>query len=370
MKTLIFYSKAGGGHQKAAELIASGLSSRAVQVKVKNGFDLDGAGGFDFAPFAYRLLMGPLYFLWITIVGLQRSFAGFFLLEISYQIGKLFLYKKFEKLILDYKPQSVVSTYYFFAKLAREISQKHQLNLKITTVVTDPFSPEKVWFTDPDGDYLVYTEEAQHLALSYGLKSPQLKVIGPVVDLEPVNKTRFETVKNQLNFDFTKPILLILGGGDGLQKGTEILKAVLSTKPGLQTAVVCGRNQKLFDDCKSLINTFETGSTVKLFKFVDFVSELISISSVVVSKAGPGVVFEVLKQAKPLLLCEYIWPQEEGVVSFVEKNQLGSFKPEVTDLILEICNVLSSEIVFQKIDSGQLNFDLDAGLNNCLNELI
>ena len=370
MKTLIFYCKAGGGHQKAAELIASGLVSKGGQAEVKNGFDLDDRGGFDFAPFAYRLLIGPLYFLWLIIVSLQRSFAGFFLLEICYQIGKLFLYKKFEKLILNYKPQSVVSTYYFFAKLAREISQKYKLNLKITTVVTDPFSPEKVWFTDAAGDYLVYTKEAQDLALSYGLNLSQLKVIGPVVDLEPINKTKLETVKNELNFDFEKPILFILGGGDGIQKGSQILETLLNAKPDLQSIVVCGRNQKLYDDCNLLINSFETGSTVKLFKFVDFVSELISISTVVVSKAGPGVVFEVLMLGKPLILCEYIWPQEEGVVSFVEKNEFGSFKPETDDLIQEISKVLSGKIVFQKIDAGQLNFDLDTGLNNCINELI
>jgi UDP-N-acetylglucosamine:LPS N-acetylglucosamine transferase len=370
MKTLIFYSKAGGGHQKAAELIASGLTTTGVEVKVKNGFDLDDSGGFDFAPFAYRLLMGPLYFLWLIIVSLQRSFAGFFLLEISYQIGKLFLYGKFEKLILEYKPQSVVSTYYFFAKLAREISQKHQLNIKITTVVTDPFSPEKVWFTDSDGDYLVYTKQAQDLALSYGLKSSHLKVIGPVVDLEPVNKANLEAIKYQLNFDFEKPTLLILGGGDGLQKGAEILKAVLITKPGLQTIVVCGRNQKLFDDCQLLINSFEAGSTVKLFKFVDFVSELISISSVVVSKAGPGVVFEVLNRSKPLILCEYIWPQELGIVTFVESNKLGTFKPKVDELIEEIDHILSGKKTLQIFNPNRLGFNLDSGLSNCLKELI
>lgn len=370
MKTLIFYSNTGGGHQKAARLIASGLSSRGQEVLAVNGFDLDNTGGFDFIPAAYKLLIGPLNFMWYIIIWLQRSFAGFFLLEISYQVGKLFLYKKFEKLILRNQPQSVVSTYYFFAKLAREISQKHQLDLKITTVVTDPFSPEKVWFTDSNGDYLVFTKEARDLALSYGLKSSQLKVIDPIVDLESVNKTKLETVKNELNFDFEKPILLILGGGDGLQKGSQILEEVLNTKPALQTIVVCGRNQKLFGDCKLLINKFEAESIVKLFEFVDFVPELISISSVVISKAGPGVVFEVLKQVKPLVLCEYIWPQEKGIVTFVESNQLGIFIPKTDRFIEEIDHILSGKKTLQKFDPNRFGFDLESGLSNCLKELI
>jgi UDP-N-acetylglucosamine:LPS N-acetylglucosamine transferase len=370
MKTLIFYSKAGGGHQKAAEIIATGLIQEGAQVKLKNGFDILDEGNFDFAPFAYRLLIGPLYFLWIIIVWLQKSFAGFFLLGICYQIGKLFLYKKFEKFILEYKPQNVISTYYFFGQLARQISEKNNLDLKITTVVTDPFSPEKVWFADKKGQYLVYTKAALDLALSHGLKTSQLNVVGPIVGFEAVDNQKLKSLQKEINLDFKKPLVLVLGGGEGMQKGTQILKEVLNSKLDIQLIMVCGRNQKLYDKCSSIIEKLQARSKVKLYKFVDFVPELIAISKVVVSKAGPGAVFEVLKQNKPLILCEYIWPQEKGVVSFVEENNLGVFKPSVEELIKEISLILSNKKVIKKIDIEQVGFDLSSGLETSLKALI
>ena len=370
MKALIFYCKAGGGHQKAAELIQGGLIHQGCNVEIKNGFDLEGKNGFDFAQFAYRLLIRQLFWLWIIIVKFQRSFFGFFLLLICYEIGKFFLYKKFEKLILDYRPNKVISTYYFFAKLAGKISDKHSLNLEITTIVTDPFSPEKIWFTDKKGKYLVYSKSAQQLSLKYGLNINQTSLINPIIETKLINREKLKSLNQNFNFNPKKKTVLILGGGDGMQKGAKILSDIINSNLDLNIIVVCGRNEKFYKSCHQILDHFNSGYNVKIFKFVNFVNELISIADIVVSKAGPGVIFEVLKANKPLILSEFIWPQEKGLVSFITGNKLGSFKPKTNELVLEIESILNKQTIYQKFDNQKIGLDLNIGLKEAIKILV
>jgi len=70
----------------------------------------------------------------------------------------------------------------------------------------------------------------------------------------------------------------------------------------LRFFVVCGKNEELY---ASLTELLEGHSKAKQFEIIGFskqVYELMNIADVVLCKAGPATVFEVISQGKPMII--------------------------------------------------------------------
>lgn len=119
--------------------------------------------------------------------------------------------------------------------------------------------------------------------------------------------------------------VMIIGGGEGMGKITEIADA-LSTRlsSSHQLVIICGNNQSL----KANLSSKNWPLKVHVKGFVQNMSEYMSCCDCVITKAGPGTIAEALICGIPIILNGCIPCQEEGNIPFVLDNKVGIYSEE------------------------------------------
>ena len=142
-------------------------------------------------------------------------------------------------------------------------------------------------------------------------------------------------LQNQANINPNNSVkpskLLILAGGDSFLGGKQILTTLSKLNPEIKVTLVCGRNEALLKQAQTL-KTQKNLLNWQIFGFSKQVPKLISEADLVVTKAGPATIWEILSLKKPMILTSYIWKQELGNKDFVVNQKLGIFEPNPSKL--------------------------------------
>jgi UDP-N-acetylglucosamine:LPS N-acetylglucosamine transferase len=319
-KILILYARAGNGHYSQAKSLQEYLLKFAPnQFEIKLVDGLAGNSEFTQKRFTegYQLLTSKFYWLWK---------ATYFVYENKFLFGflsvflKLSSQKYLQKIIDEFGPDLVVDTYYFFAYLNNKNSIK---SYQLVKLITDIFSPAKAAFFGKNANYIVYSEEA--LKIGEETTSSQIYLTPPLVSVNFPSTKKDHALKTQK--------LLILAGGDSFPNSGKILNSLKKLNPKIQVTVVCGRNQILLEKVTNLKaqNNLENW---EIFGFSNEVPRLISESGLVITKAGPATIWEILSLKKPMVLTSYIWKQELGNKDFVVNQKVGIYEPNPDKLYL------------------------------------
>jgi UDP-N-acetylglucosamine:LPS N-acetylglucosamine transferase len=134
--------------------------------------------------------------------------------------------------------------------------------------------------------------------------------------------------------------VLIIGGGDGIPNGKNILRQLLRGSLDVEIAVVCGKNKHLHAEALELQLQYPS---LKVFGFVDFVYELLNASDIVITKCGASTIMEILMMKKVPIINDYIWEQELGNMEFVRDNELGIFERNIAELPSIVRKLASDE---------------------------
>ena len=152
-------------------------------------------------------------------------------------------------------------------------------------------------------------------------------------------------IRRKLGFEADSKIILILGGGDGMPRGKKILRKIIARNMDAEIAIVCGKNQKLYDKAFKLKNKFEIDN-LKVYGFIDFVHSLVSISDVVITKCGASTSMEILMMGKVPVI-------NNSKMGILEKNT--RYLPDVIHRLLtdsEFYNSLTNNIKNAAISNG------------------
>ncbi len=325
MKVLIFYATAGGGHKAAAKTIAEEVKKLGHEAVILDGLAHQPKWLQTFFNRGYAFLTDSLPWLWRVVFWLSdRPILNRALAFPLFWSNQAYLRQTIHK----YQPDSIVTTYYW-ASAIRGVLDELKSSAKLTTVVTDKFSPSKIWFLEKDSDYLVFSRQARDVALQCQIPEARIKVFADIVDNRFNHKLSDQMIKHfkkSEGFDPALPLILVVGGGESMPKGKAIVSELLRQNLPAQVAVVCGRNQKLKSKLEKLADKYP-GIKIKIYGFVDFMYDLLNSADLVIAKAGPATMTETLLLEKPLLLSHYYWKQELGNVRFVVEHRLGYYEP-------------------------------------------
>ncbi len=349
-KFLFFYLKTGGGHFAPANSIAQFLEK-----KFKNKVDVVLADGLEKGlRFAHIGLESTYRFT-------QYQAKWFF--ELSYAINKIVPFAAFSiwfvNLFIEYhmkhkifseKPDRIVVFHFFLIRTVLNTLKKNNIDIRPLVVVTDPYTAPPLWFMHKNKvDYIVFSNEVRDFAVSRKINPENITVFPFVLDRKfsvQIEPGKIKPLKQKLGFDKNKKIVLIMGGGDGIPKGKQILKKILLSKPDAQIVFVCGRNKKLFRWANIYKNKYNA-QNLTIYKFIDFVYELLNVSDLVITKCGASTFMEILFAGKIPLINSFIWEQEKGNVEFVERNNLGIYEPDVNKLPEIISRLINDEKLYK-----------------------
>lgn len=321
-RILVITGDAGFGHRSAAEAIQSALEAGygdQCEVILKNPLDHPDAPQFlQESESDYDDIIEAEPGLYHFAYDLSDASLPVTLLE-----GGLvmFLLKVFRQVVLDVKPDLVISTYPIFQAPLTEAIDVEGLDLPVMTVVTDLVTVHQVWFHDKVTRITVPTETVRELALESGITEEQVIETGIPVDpkIAALKAVGVSELRQELGWEMD-PISLLVVGSPRVFDLMAILHALDEVDAELQFALVAGGNDALYED-------FEAATwrhPAKVYNYVETIPEMMRAADVVLCKAGGLITTESLASGLPMMIVNYLPGQEEGNVDYVVSHGAGA----------------------------------------------
>ena len=319
-KILITYATYGGGHLSAAKAIKNYIDENYDDVetklvdcmmyinKVVNGVSTR----------IYNKITTNTPWLWKKVY--YNSKKGI-LSKISNGSNKL-MAKKLVRLFDDFKPDIVISTHMFSTQMIGYLKRKGKVNCALATVLTD-FAPHDQWLEEHEyGNLFFVSNESmkESIVNEFNVDSNIVHVTG--IPISPKFSKGFdkEQIYKDMDLNPNKKTILLFGGrefGSGRKKILEVLTSLTKHLDKYQIVAVCNRNKKTISDFHKIADGLQDSSDLKIFDYITNVPEVMSISSLVVTKSGGLTSSESLASALPVLVINPIPGQEEENAEFL-----------------------------------------------------
>ncbi len=329
---IIFMADSGGGHRSAAVALKEAFEAlepgkwriHFIDVFSLLPFPFNKSGG------SYRPMVTYTPWLWSTVWNLaQRRWF----LDLVFGFFTPMVRRALLRLIEDYRPEIVISVHQFSNVVPVRVFREGGWDGFFATVVTDLVTVPLAWFCPEVDACFVSTPEARDMALRAGISPDKVHLKGFPVSLRFSPPEDKKAARRALGLRDDVPVLLIMGGGEGMGKIFPVALAINRASLPAQLVVVAGRNAGL----RRALERVEWKIPYRIYGFVDFVPALMQASDVVLTKAGPGTIYEAITVGVPLLLIDFVPGQERGNVDFVVEKGLGAFasSPERATAILK-----------------------------------
>ena len=324
-KILIFYGSYGGGHLSAAKAIKQELESNYTNIEVKMVDCIEYINKYvnKLTTEAYKELAKKAPFLWKYVY--KDSQKGP-LSTISTTSNRLMSHK-LNVLLQEFKPDLIISTHPFGTQMCGILRKKDKINCKIATVLTD-FHIHAQWlvFNEYIDNFFVSNEQMKLDMIKCSIPEEKIHVTGIPVSkrfLEDFDKT---AICKSFGLDPAKETVLFFAGGEfGLGRNTTFmtLKALERLFSKMQVVAISGKNPKMKKKFEELVATTGSEDRIKILEFTDKVPELMSISSIVVTKAGGLTITESLTSHLPIIIINPIPGQEEENAQFLVDKEVA-----------------------------------------------
>jgi 1,2-diacylglycerol 3-beta-galactosyltransferase len=344
-RIVMLYGDAGGGHRSAADAI-----TQALLMLYSDRYDVAYVNGFKRLPALLRNADTD-YPTWVNY--------GRMLYALSFHASNgrrrvAAIRRVFEPIsdpvaedLVRSAPASVyVSCHPVYNQAIPLAIRRIGVPARFINVVTDLVSGHVAHYFPEVDHCIVPTEEARSEAIENLVPADKISVTGQPVwpDFRTRMGNRAET-RRQLGLDDSKPVVLLMGGGDGMgQLGITGREIAFSGLP-LQLVVVCGRNQAVKRDLEFI----NPRVPMKVLGFVNNIPELMGAADILVTKAGPGTLAEAFIAGLPILLYDAVPGQEEGNVDYVVNRGAGAWCPLLPSAVIKQLRLLLADP--QRLDS-------------------
>ncbi|HKI53057.1 MAG TPA: galactosyldiacylglycerol synthase, partial [Anaerolineales bacterium] len=211
---VFYFSDTGGGHRSAAEAIIE-----AINIEYKKQVTTEMVDFFkDYAPRPFNRV-GDMYPYMVKAPQLWN--ASFHATDGRAQARAITatmwpVARHAAKALVKEHPADLIVTVHPFANtFALKALGKDRP--PFINVVTDMVTTHALWFDNRADLILVPTETARKRAIKYNMPAEKVKVVGlPVADKYCKPKGRKSTQRKKLGWPVDKPIVLMVGGGDGM----------------------------------------------------------------------------------------------------------------------------------------------------------
>jgi len=159
---------------------------------------------------------------------------------------------------------------------------------------------------------------------------------------KPASSDEINKIKTNLGFEENRKIILIIGGADGLVKADQIIKKMLQKMNQHYIVIVCGKNEELYNKAEK-IKKQTSYKFLKVYRLIDFVSDMLNISDVIITKCGASTFMEILLSKKVPVVINYLWEQEKGNMEYLRNNGLGVYETNINKISEVVCRLISDE---------------------------
>jgi UDP-N-acetylglucosamine:LPS N-acetylglucosamine transferase len=224
------------------------------------------------------------------------------------------------------RPDLVITTYHGYIPPLDEL--KTQYRFKYINSITDPVDLHPILFSR-SADYNIGFNEACYAAgRRMGIPAERIAPVGWFTAQDFFQQPRVDAVRQGLGLE-KRCTLLICAGSEGTSAILMLLPAILFSRRGaaFQAIFITGHNPSLARVIKrssalaSRVNP--DGPKVLVVEYTDRMNEYMSVSDVIIGKAGPNLIFESAVSGKPFIAITHISGNEDGNLRLIEEQGLG-----------------------------------------------
>jgi len=255
-------------------------------------------------------------------------------------------YDKIDRLFKRHKPDAVVCTQAFPCGMIADYKKAHGLDTKLVAVLTD-YAPHSFWLNDGVDYYIVPSADAKERFVQKGVPPDAIKIYGIPI------KTKFSVqldkapIAHKLGLDLDVPILLIMGGGQGLGPIKAIVKSLYKIALPLQMVVLTGTNKKLMGWLEHEYARYQKkgrhlDKKLLCLGYASNVDELMDVATLIITKPGGMTTSECLAKGLPMVIVNPLPGQEMRNTDFLLKQGIGIRIDKTADIGEEIELLLRS----------------------------
>lgn len=246
-------------------------------------------------------------------------------------------YKKLKALLEDFKPDAVICTQAFPCGMVADYKKSLNSKLPLFGILTD-HAPHSYWIFDDVDYYIVPSEQSRDHFIKNGVNESRIKVFGIPIDPKfSVKLDRLEICR-KLGIDPNLPVVLIMGGSQGLGPVENIVDKIEHVEAKFQLMVVCGINKKLVNILTKRKARYKKKMLV--FGLVENIDELMEVSSMVVTKPGGLTTSESLAKELPMIIIHPIPGQEAKNTEFLLREGVALKAEDSEDIATLIQELL------------------------------
>jgi len=300
MNILILTGRFGMGHIKCAEAIKEEIISKYPDANVTV---------VDFLSFCFPRLSKLIYKGFELCVFKFRD-AYNMLAKFSNHLDcipfKHIIHTHIRKLLKTYNPDLVVADLPMCVQYYSSYKRNEHIDIPFYVYITD-ITIHKDWISKDVDKYFVGDTVCKSELILNDINHKNIHVCGIPVSKAFVNKKKSKKGAK----------VLIMGGGLGLIPYKETILTALNKETGINTTIICGKNEELKEEIK------ENYKNIEAIGFTDKVSSYLKKSDVIITKPGGITTFEAIKARTPLFVIEPTLEQELGNSEFIDKMGLG-----------------------------------------------
>ncbi len=225
---------------------------------------------------------------------------------------------KLKNLFDRFRPDAVICSQAFPCGMVADFKKVHNSDIPLIAVLTD-YIPHSYWIYDTVDYYISPSEEVTERLTIKGVPQQKIKTFGIPFDHkfnEPVDRHK---VFKKLRLEPGMPIVLIMGGGQGLGPIKTILASMEKINLNFQEVVVAGVNRKLYKYLKRKVRKYT--KRISVLSYVDYINEIMSISDIIITKPGGITTAEALAQRLPMVIVKPLPGQEANNTEYLIKKQ-------------------------------------------------
>ncbi|MEO8026697.1 MAG: glycosyltransferase, partial [Bryobacteraceae bacterium] len=210
------------------------------------------------------------------------------------------------------------------------------------TVLTDMADyPPHFWMERQEQFFICGTERAVEQAVALGHSRDRIFHVSGMI-LRPAfyehEEVDRDDVLRKAGFDPTKPVGLVLFGG----QGSKVMLEIAERLSARQLILICGKNDKL----ALRLRAMKREAATQVVGFTSEVPHFMRIVDYFIGKPGPGSISEALRMRLPVIVERNAWtlPQERFNAAWVAEREVGvvlsNFRgiAEAVDRLLEPSN--------------------------------
>lgn len=343
-KILIFYGSYGGGHLSAAKSIKEYIENNYnnTQIQMIDCVEYVNKAINKVTTKAYEDFAKRAPEVWGFIY--KKSESGI-ISKISNDSNKL-MALKLHKLIQEFNPEYIISTHPFSSQMCAYLKKKGKSSFLLATVMTD-YATHDQWLLYPeyvDYFFVAHSGMKEQLLLK-GINSDKIFVTGIPLSNRFLKQYNQENILNEFNLDKNKKTILFFAGGEfGLGKNTtlEILKLFAEDFKNFQIIAIAGRNKSMKEHFEQIVKETSRESSIKVLDYTNKVPELMSISSLVVTKPGGLTTTESLVSGLPIIIINPIPGQEEENAAYLEEQGVATWLKKDSNIKEILKNILNN----------------------------